>query len=117
MDILCISIFADFGDVDKSKLRLTKPVSGTPPKNFGEEPKVSSNIRKLKPVSSSAPSNNTNLFDSKLTVGNIVMHERFGKGEILGLEGAGADKKAEIKFDVGGIKKLLLRFAKLDVIG
>jgi len=106
-----------FGDVDKSKLRLTKPVSGTPPKNFGEESKVSSNIRKLKPVSSSAPSNNTNLFDSKLTVGNIVMHERFGKGEILGLEGAGADKKAEIKFDVGGIKKLLLRFAKLDVIG
>ena len=28
-----------------------------------------------------------------------------------------ADKKAEIKFEVGGIKKLLLRFAKLDVIG
>jgi hypothetical protein len=25
-------------------------------------------------------------------------------------------KKAEIKFDVGGIKKLLLRFAKLDII-
>jgi DNA helicase-2/ATP-dependent DNA helicase PcrA len=45
------------------------------------------------------------------------MHERFGKGQVLNLEGAGADKKAEIKFEVGGIKKLLLRFAKLDVIG
>jgi DNA helicase-2/ATP-dependent DNA helicase PcrA len=45
------------------------------------------------------------------------MHERFGKGEVLNLEGSGADKKAEIKFEVGGIKKLLLRFAKLDVIG
>lgn len=106
-----------FGDIDKSKLRTTKPVSGTPPKRYGEEPVSSLNIRKLKPVNSSTSNSNTNLFDSKLTVGNIVMHERFGKGEILNLEGFGADKKAEIKFDVGGIKKLLLKFAKLDVIG
>jgi DNA helicase-2/ATP-dependent DNA helicase PcrA len=103
-----------FGDIDKSKLRLAKPTSGTPPKKYGEEPTVT--IRKLKPLNSGSQSNN-NLFDSGLTVGNIVMHERFGKGEILNLEGAGADKKAEIKFEVGGIKKLLLRFAKLDVIG
>lgn len=108
-----------FGDVDKSKLRLTKPVSGTPPKNTTENSINSNlNIRKLKPVSGNAPSSgNTNLFDSKLTVGNTVMHERFGKGQVLNLEGAGADKKAEIKFEVGGIKKLLLRFAKLEVIG
>lgn len=108
-----------FGDVDKSKLRLTKPVSGTPPKYITEnDPKPNLNIRKLKPVSGNAPSSsNTNLFDSKLTVGNTVMHERFGKGQVLNLEGIGADKKAEIKFEVGGIKKLLLRFAKLDVIG
>lgn len=104
-----------FGDIDKSKLRLAKPVAGTPPKKYGEEPVSSTTIRKLKPVGSN--SNASNLFDSKLTVGNIVMHERFGKGEIMSLEGAGADKKAEIKFEVGGIKKLLLRFAKLDVIG
>jgi DNA helicase-2/ATP-dependent DNA helicase PcrA len=103
-----------FGDVDKSKLRLAKPTNGTPPKRYGEEP--SSTIRKLKPVSGNAPSGN-NLFDSGLVPGNIVMHERFGKGQVLNLEGVGADKKAEIKFDVGGIKKLLLRFAKLDVIG
>jgi len=70
----------------------------------------------LKPVGSNT-TGNTNLFDSKLTIGNIVMHERFGKGEVLNLEGVGADKKAEIKFEVGGIKKLLLRFAKLDIIG
>ena len=104
-----------FGDVDKSKLRLAKPVGGTPPKRNDNEPVSSANIRKLKPVGN-APSN-TNLFESKLTIGNIVMHERFGKGEIINLEGIGADKKAEIKFEVGGIKKLLLRFAKLDVIG
>lgn len=107
-----------FGDVDKSKLRLAKPIAGTPPKYITDnEPKPNVNIRKLKPVSGSTSSGSANLFDNTLAVGNVVMHERFGKGQILNLEGAGADKKAEIKFEVGGIKKLLLRFAKLDVIG
>ncbi len=106
-----------FGEIDKSRLRLSKPVAGTPPKYItDQEPKSDINVRKLKPVSGNAPSN-TNLFDSNLQAGNIVMHERFGKGEVIALEGVGADKKAEIRFDVGGIKKLLLRFAKLNVIG
>jgi DNA helicase-2/ATP-dependent DNA helicase PcrA len=99
-------------------LRLAKPANGTPPKYITDnEPKSDVNIRKLKPVSSNAPSGGANLFDNKLTAGNIVMHERFGRGQVLNLEGVGADKKAEIKFEVGGIKKLLLRFAKLDIIG
>jgi DNA helicase-2/ATP-dependent DNA helicase PcrA len=107
-----------FGDVDKSKLRLAKPTTGTPPEYITKNEPISSvNIRRLKPVSSGASSSKTNLFDNNLAVGNIVMHERFGKGEIVGLEGVGADKKAEIRFDVGGLKKLLLRFAKLNVIG
>ena len=104
-----------FGDIDKSKFRLAKPVSGTPPvqqTNIDGQPNV--NIRKLKSVN--ANSSQSNLFDNKLVTGNIVMHERFGKGEIINMEGVGADKKAEIKFEVGGIKKLLLRFAKLDII-
>ena len=103
-----------FGDIDKSKFRLAKPLSGTPPtqhSNIEGSPAV--NIRKLKPLNSGQ----SNLFDNKLVTGNIVMHERFGKGEVINMEGVGADKKAEIKFEVGGIKKLLLRFAKLDVIG
>nr|WP_026715933.1 UvrD-helicase domain-containing protein [Flavobacterium gelidilacus] len=105
-----------FGDIDKSKLRLAKPTAGTPPKHLSDDEKPSVNIRKLKPVSSNSPSN-TNLFDTNLNVGNVVMHERFGRGEILNIEGVGGDKKAEIRFEVGGIKKLLLRFAKLQVLG
>ena len=105
-----------FGDVDKSKLRQVKPASGTPPKWITDnDPKPDMNIRRLKPVT--GPSKSTsNLPDSKLIAGNVVMHERFGKGEVLNIEGVGGDKKAEIKFEVGGIKKLLLRFAKLDVL-
>jgi DNA helicase II / ATP-dependent DNA helicase PcrA len=105
-----------FGDIDKSKLRLAKPIMGTPPSQpASRESKTDFNIRKLKPVSTN--SRTSNLFDNKLVTGNIVVHERFGKGTVLNLEGAGADKKAEIQFEVGGIKKLLLRFAKLDIIG
>ena len=62
-------------------------------------------------------SSNTNLFDSEVLVGNIVEHNRFGKGEVLSLEGNGANKKAEIQFGTVGKKKLLLQFAKLKVIG
>lgn len=106
-----------FGDVDKSKLRLNKPQAGTPPKKYGDDSEPNTSVRRLKPVSSNpGASASTNLPDSKLNVGNIVMHERFGKGEVLNIEGVGADKKAEIKFEVGGIKKLLLRFARLDVL-
>ena len=105
-----------FGDVDKSKLRLRKPVAGTPPAYLKEEqgqgPDL--NIRKLKPMNSGAASAKN--VDFELQLGQAVMHERFGKGVILNLEGAGADKKAEIRFDVGGIKKLLLRFAKLQIL-
>ena len=76
--------------------------------------------KNLKPVSkaSDAPRDESaNLFDNGLVVGNMVEHIRFGTGEVLKIEGKGADTKAEIKFSHGGVKKLLLRFAKLKVIG
>jgi DNA helicase-2/ATP-dependent DNA helicase PcrA len=106
-----------FGDIDKTKLRLAKPTAGTPPKSpLTPEGGIHiPNIRKLKPVSSNSVSSNA--IDANLAVGNIVLHERFGKGQIVSMEGIGADRKAEIRFDVGGLKKLLLRFAKLEVIG
>jgi DNA helicase-2/ATP-dependent DNA helicase PcrA len=108
-----------FGDVDKSKLRLAKPIGSTPPKHVTDnQPKSDISVRKLKPMIANNPSaGSANLFDNNLVAGNVVMHERFGKGQVVNLEGVGADKKAEIKFEVGGIKKLLLRFAKLDIIG
>jgi DNA helicase-2/ATP-dependent DNA helicase PcrA len=107
-----------FGDVDKSRLRTAKPTNGTPPQQLlNNGAKLEITVRKLKPIPGKSISGGANLFDNKLVAGNIVLHERFGKGEVLNLDGMGADKKAEIKFDVGGIKKLLLRFAKLDIIG
>ncbi|MDF4223086.1 3'-5' exonuclease [Maribacter sp. M208] len=105
-----------FGEVDKSRLRQEKPKRGTPPMvgqpNSGQLKK----LRKLKPQLSE-PVGNTNKIDPNLTVGSLINHTRFGRGKVVKIEGAGNDRKAEILFDKGDIKKLLLRFAKLEVIG
>jgi DNA helicase-2/ATP-dependent DNA helicase PcrA len=107
-----------FGDIEPNKVRFAKPKS---PKLRKKELKKKpesfkiSTPKKLKPVSKTSGS--TNLFDTKLVVGNVVNHQRFGRGEVMKIEGAGGDLKAEIKFENGDTKKLLLRFAKLEVLG
>ena len=50
-----------------------------------------------------------------LITGDFIIHNRFGKGEVIKTEGEGSDKKAEVKFDTSGIKKILLKFAKYDI--
>lgn len=103
-----------FGDVEPDVVRFKKPQirkkEVTPPKFVAP--------KNLKPISKATSLNATaNLFDGNLTVGNIVSHLRFGKGKVLSIEGKGTDTKAEINFEHGGVKKLLLKFAKLDIIG
>ena len=95
-----IKNFSQKTQFNKIGVRYKKPES-RPAKNF------------VKLKSSSVKSN---LFDNKLIVGNIVVHERFGKGKVISIEGQGGDRKAEIKFEKFGLKKLLLRFSKLDII-
>ncbi|MBT8312975.1 MAG: UvrD-helicase domain-containing protein [Maribacter sp.] len=104
-----------FGEVDKSKLRRIKPKNGTPPSVTKPNETQLRKLRRLKPELSK-PIGNTNSIDPNLTEGTRVNHTRFGKGVVLKIEGAGNDKKAEIKFEKGDIKKLLLRFAKLEVL-
>src|SRR5690554_2604045 len=103
-----------FDEIDHSKLRLKKPVAGSPPKGPTEE--QLRKLQKLRPATSDA-TKNYNAKDANLEVGAQVEHVRFGKGKIIKIEGAGADTKAEIDFENGGLKKLLLRFAKLEVLG
>ena len=104
-----------FGEVDKSGLRQSKPVPGTPPSTQRPNENQLRKLRKLKPELA-APSKGGPGIDPGLVVGSCVNHSRFGRGKILDIEGAGMDKKAEILFDQGGVKKLLLRFAKLDLL-
>jgi DNA helicase-2/ATP-dependent DNA helicase PcrA len=46
--------------------------------------------------------------------GDQVLHEKFGKGQILLLEGNWPETKATIQFEKAGTKNLLLKFAKLS---
>ena len=55
-------------------------------------------------------------FSSKVGVGDKVEHLKFGKGQVIGLEGSEQNIKAKIKFDKIGEKNLLLKFAKLKVL-
>ncbi len=102
-----------FGDVDTNTVRYKKPAYMKKKTKTAEKFKISTpkNLKKVSETNS-----NSNVFDTKLIVGDVVNHQRFGKGNVLSIEGKAADLKAEIKFETGGVKKLLLRFAKLEII-
>ncbi len=111
-----------FGSVPQDRIRFKKPVERKPVKTTKKPVRRAENHpdrsapKNLKKVSSVAGKNN-NLFDSNLRVGNIVEHAKFGKGEVLQIEGSGNDVRALIKFNSVGVKNLLLRFAKLKILG
>ncbi|MCA0932156.1 UvrD-helicase domain-containing protein [Lutimonas saemankumensis] len=107
-----------FGIPDQKKIRFKKPVSRKLEKKVNKpvmKPPVSvpsKNLKKMSEVKASS-----NLFDTDLLPGNIVEHAKFGTGKVVSIEGAGNSKKAEILFESGDRKKLLLQFAKLKIIG
>ena len=49
--------------------------------------------------------------------GMRIRHARFGEGVVIAMEGADGNVKATINFDNFGQKQLLLKFAKLQIIG
>jgi len=108
-----------FGETPKQTIRYKQPASRReinrklPNKQQAPKLVTPKNLKKV----STIQSDNTNLFDSKLISGNIVEHLKFGRGEVVQIEGVGNSKKAEIKFESGSTKKLLLQFAKLKIIG
>ena len=52
---------------------------------------------------------------ANLVKGSKVLHERFGSGEIIDIEGEFPNKKATVNFSGVGQKQLLLKFAKLKL--
>ena len=107
-----------FGDIEPNKIRFAKPKSPIlKKKDIKKKPEnfTISTPKKMKPVDNTRAEATS--FETKLTVGNKVNHQRFGRGEVMKIEGTGGDLKAEIKFNNGDTKKLLLRFAKLTILG
>jgi DNA helicase-2/ATP-dependent DNA helicase PcrA len=91
-----------------SKDTFSKPKAPTPAKV-----KTTSILAKAHvPTPGFAPSDTSNL-----QVGMEVEHERFGFGKVISLEGPKPDGKATIFFKEIGQKQLLLKFAKLRIVG
>ncbi len=52
-----------------------------------------------------------------MRVGRIVEHPTFGRGKIVGAEGYGDSLTLKIMFTGTGMKKIMVRYAKLKIIG
>ncbi|MDX2062004.1 MAG: UvrD-helicase domain-containing protein [Bacteroidia bacterium] len=70
------------------------------------------------PRTSSAPLNPLEGDDlTDLCEGMQVEHFKFGRGVVTGVDGAGEGRRAHIRFEHRGDKTLLLRYAKLKIVG
>ena len=101
------SLFGDLPSKDKAPTQAR--VRPTAEKNLTAKPTNLKPINKVKTASSVPNALN-------LQVGNVVMHDRFGRGLVKEIQGDPQDAKAIIVFDHAGEKKLLLNFAKLKIL-
>lgn len=67
-----------------------------------------------KPVSSETKNVAT---ASGIAVGNTVRHDKFGTGTVVAIEETDGNSKATVDFGSNGTRALLLKYAKLEVIG
>ena len=85
------------------------PKKAVAPKNFQKLTNVES------PVKQDAPGGPPSEVED-IQTGMEVIHERFGKGKVVNLEGVGPNIKATVFFPAIGQKQLLLRFARLRIV-
>ena len=76
---------------------------------------LSKNLAKLSKLNNSANYDNEHL--KNLQVGMQVEHDRFGSGKVISMEGVFPNNKATVFFQNTGQKQLLLKFAKLKILG
>ena len=76
-----------------------------------------SNSKRIAPIASNASALPLSKEAEALEVGNIIEHERFGRGVVTAIEMSGNDRRAFVEFDSAGKKQLLLKFAKFTIVG
>ncbi len=62
------------------------------------------------------PARATDTMPIELAVGDWVMHQKFGRGAVLDVRGAGGDAFVTVQFDTAGRKSIMLNYAKLEKI-
>lgn len=89
---------------------------------FSARPVPSTGTTTARPLSSvsqttSFPQGTSSHVGGGLKEGAYILHNRFGRGKVLKVEGTGDNTKATVQFENVGTKQLLLKFAKFEVIG
>ena len=114
---------AAFGRMAEKKKEAGK-TNVNPFKKSPSKPPVSSEGKPMKKVADQANgpkadgrlASHSNDSSHGLKEGTKVMHEKFGKGKVLRIEGSAPNEKATVFFPSAGQKQLLLKFAKLEVV-
>ncbi len=105
-----------FGDEEYSSKPKINISSSKPKETFVQRPVIG---KKLVKINNAAK--NTSDFDTEslrnLQVGMQVEHERFGNGKVLTMDGDFPNNKATVFFEGVGQKQLLIKFAKLRIVG
>ena len=94
-----------------------KPIS-SPPAKVSNRPKPVTSSRPKPPVERPAVGNgnfNTHSTD-ELSVGITILHSRFGRGTVTNIDTSGSDAKIDVVFVDGATRKLLLKFAKFEIL-
>lgn len=94
---------------ERSVERESTPLSQPRNESFGQPKFV--NARTATPKMS-AGSN-----AGEVGVGAIIKHERFGIGKVTAVTGDVDSRKATVEFENSGVKQLLLKFARIEIIG
>ena len=95
--------------VQKGAIMFSKPTFATT---------SGSRMTRMRTTPSSATTQVTSYNDGKnsIRIGSVINHQRFGKGEIVSIEGTGENAKATVRFQLAGQKQLLLKFARYEVL-
>ncbi len=77
-----------------------------------------SRMTRMRTTPNSATTQVTSYNDGKnsIRIGSVINHQRFGKGEIVSIEGTGENAKATVCFQLAGQKQLMLKFARYEVL-
>jgi len=86
---------------------------------------ASSRPSSYSPTSSSRPSSSSSSSSqaspsappANLQCGTRIRHDRFGLGNIIAVSGSGDGMKVTVQFDNAGQKVLLVKYARLTVVG